>query len=124
MEEGFVAPPPAELAELSPEETELLREEQEQDVGKGPPRGMATATLAEIYFQQGLLDKAIETYRKVLRHHPEDLQVKDRLKELRDMSASQARRKKPSHQKPLHIPKPSMDQETDAPPQADAQEER
>ena len=47
------------------------------------------------------MDKAIETYKKVLRHHPEDQEVKDRVKELRDMSSSKARRKKSSRKRPL-----------------------
>jgi len=72
-------------AYLSPEETELLRDEQDEHTAKGPPRGMATATLAEIYFQQGYLDKAIEIYLKVLRHDPGDEKSRARLSELRAM---------------------------------------
>jgi tetratricopeptide (TPR) repeat protein len=122
-EEKSVAEPAAELTELSPEETELLREGEGEEASKGPPRGMATATLGEIYLQQGLLEKAIETYQKVLRHRPEDQEAKDRLKELRAMRSSKTRRKKSSHKKPLQIPKPSVDLETDAPPEADIQGE-
>jgi hypothetical protein len=49
---------------------------------------MATATLAEIYFQQGLLDKAVEIYQKVLRHHPDDQKSRERLAALRAMRSS------------------------------------
>ena len=77
-------------AHLSPEETELLRDEQAERTAKGPPRGMATATLAEIYFQQGYLDKAIEVYQKVLRHDPGDERSRTRLSELRAMRAGRS----------------------------------
>ena len=77
-------------AHLSPEETELLRDEQDERPAKGPPRGMATATLAEIYFQQGYLDKAIEIYLKVLRHDPGDEKSRARLSELRAMRAGRS----------------------------------
>jgi tetratricopeptide (TPR) repeat protein len=117
-EEELVAEPVAELTELSPEETELLQEGEGDEAGKGPPRGMATATLAEIYVQQGLVEKAIETYKKVLRHLPEDQVIKDRLRELRAMRSSKTRRKQPSRNRPLRIPKPSVDQKTDIPPEA------
>lgn len=116
-EEGPISEPAAELTELSPEETELLREGEEDETAKGLPRGMATATLAEIYVQQGLVEKAIETYKKVLRHAPEDQVVKNRLQELRAMRSSKTRRKKSSHKQPLRIPKPSVDQKTDTPPE-------
>jgi len=75
---------------LSPEETELLRDGEDEHPAKGPPRGMATATLAEIYFQQGYLDKAIEIYLKVLRHDPDDEKSRARLSELRTMRAGRS----------------------------------
>lgn len=83
-----------EESKLSPEETELLRDEEDEEPGKGPPRGMATATLAEVYFQQGLLDQAIETYQKVLRHKPDDAAIKDRLAELKALRSANLKKKK------------------------------
>ena len=77
-------------AQLSPEETELLRDDRDEHTAKGPPRGMATATLAEIYFQQGYLDKAIDIYLKVLRHDPDDEQSRTRLSELRAMRSGRS----------------------------------
>jgi tetratricopeptide (TPR) repeat protein len=77
-------------AHLSPEETELLRDQEDEHPAKGPPRGMATATLAEIYFQQGYVDKAIEIYLKVLRHDPGDEKSRARLSELRAMRAGRS----------------------------------
>jgi tetratricopeptide (TPR) repeat protein len=83
-------------AHLSPEETELLRAEQDGHTSTGPPRGMATATLAEIYFQQGYLDKAIEIYQKVLRHDPGDEKSRARLSELRAMRSSRSEQPDPA----------------------------
>jgi len=78
-------------AELSPVESELLREAELEPSDKGPPRGMATATLAEIYFQQGFLEKAIEIYQKVVRNNPQDARSRDRLAELRALRSSRER---------------------------------
>ena len=110
-------------AQLSPEETELLREEEQEETGKGPPRGMATATLAEVYFQQGLLSKAIETYKKVLRHRPGDQVIKDRLAELRTLRLAKAKPKKGSRSKSAKSPPPSPEQQTDLESTADTTEE-
>jgi tetratricopeptide (TPR) repeat protein len=85
---------------LSPEETELLRDEEDEHSPKGPPRGMATATLAEIYFQQGLLDKAIEIYTRVVRHDPGDERSRARLIELRAMRPPESLNEPESWNKP------------------------
>jgi tetratricopeptide (TPR) repeat protein len=77
-------------AHLSPKESELMRNGEDEHTDKGPPRGMATATLAEVYFKQGLLDKAIDIYQKVLRHDPDDGRSRRRLGELRAMRASRS----------------------------------
>jgi tetratricopeptide (TPR) repeat protein len=98
---------------LSPEEEELLQEHGELGTGKGPPRGMATATLGEIYFQQGLLEKAIETYKKVLRHKPEDQVVRDRLQELRALRSSKNRRRKASPDDTTQASLPSHSEQGD-----------
>jgi hypothetical protein len=45
---------------------------------------MITKTLAEIYLQQGHLEKAYEIFKALLERDPSDLEVKERLKELRD----------------------------------------
>jgi tetratricopeptide (TPR) repeat protein len=110
-------------AQLSPEETELLRDQEEGEAGKGPPRGMATATLAEVYFQQGLLDKAIETYKRVLRHQPGDQAVKDRLSELRNLRLTKTRPKKGPRRKSTESPQPSQETQADLEPPADATED-
>ncbi len=112
-----------EQPSLSPKEEELLQADVESDAGKGPPRGMATATLAEIYFQQGLLGKAIDTYQKVLRHKPEDQAIRERLKELRAMRSSRIRQRKASPEETAQDPGTADVQEEDPPPSDDIQEE-
>ena len=46
---------------------------------------LPTPTLAEIYYNQGALDEAIETYQQVLRDSPDDAKSKKRLKELMEI---------------------------------------
>ncbi|KPL16936.1 MAG: hypothetical protein AMJ92_12310 [candidate division Zixibacteria bacterium SM23_81] len=114
-EEQPSSDPEAEESKLSPEETELLLDEGDEESGKGPPRGMATATLAEVYFQQGLLDQAIETYQKVLRHKPDDLAVKERLAELKALRSAHLKQKKTTGKESPEDPKPIDDQNAEEP---------
>ena len=46
------------------------------------PEDIATPTLAEVYYRQGQLDEAIETYNQFLQQNPSDLVSEDRLAEL------------------------------------------
>jgi tetratricopeptide (TPR) repeat protein len=69
----------------------LFREIEEQRPAEGAPTDgpaavlvqpdhwIATATLAEIYTSQGLVDRAIDTYRRVLAHDPDNETVRGRL---------------------------------------------
>ena len=43
----------------------------------------ATPTIAELYFNQGQLEAAVETYEKVLEHNPEDTESEKRLAQLK-----------------------------------------
>jgi tetratricopeptide (TPR) repeat protein len=57
--------------------------------GGGPPAAspdLTSPTLAELYFNQGFTDKAIEVYRQILEREPGNLQVQARLKELEALS--------------------------------------
>jgi tetratricopeptide (TPR) repeat protein len=56
--------------ETSPEEAEQEEEE------------VATITMAEVYVEQGHLDKAMEVYRRILQNSPETEEIADRLAEL------------------------------------------
>lgn len=64
---------PTVLEEVSPPVEEMAAPE------SGP---LATPTLAEIYLQQGLMQKAIEVYREILKGDPGNLEVILRLSEL------------------------------------------
>lgn len=48
---------------------------------------IATRTLADIYAQQGLYDRALEIYRRIQRRAPEDEEIADRIASLRDRLA-------------------------------------
>ena len=44
----------------------------------------ATPTIAELYFNQGQLESAVETYKKVIEEHPDDSASVQRLSQLKD----------------------------------------
>jgi hypothetical protein len=48
--------------------------------GAGTP--FSSSTLAELYFRQGLVDRAVAVYRQVLDEEPENAKVRSRLAEL------------------------------------------
>jgi tetratricopeptide (TPR) repeat protein len=49
-----------------------------------PAEPIPTATLAEIYAQQGLLDKAARVYEDILRQNPDNAKVRERLLQLQE----------------------------------------
>ena len=53
-----------------------------------PSEPIATATLAEIYVEQGLLDKAIEIYEGILNQNPDNTSASERIKQLQQLSGS------------------------------------
>lgn len=77
---GWDAAPVADAATAYEEETEYDEAEAEIDVDSLPH--VATATLAEIYLQQGLKEQAAQIFRQLLELHPGDASVKKRLEEI------------------------------------------
>ena len=78
----FEAIHPSAVAEV---ETEVDEAGSESVAKETPPEDvemMDTVTLAELYEQQGHVDKAIEVYRKILETSPETEEVEARLEEL------------------------------------------
>lgn len=47
---------------------------------------LPTATMAELYLNQGLKEKAISIYRSLIHHHPNELKYRERLASLLDQS--------------------------------------
>lgn len=55
----------------------------------GETTEIATGTLAEIYAQQGLVERALEIYRRIARRAPDDERVASRIRELtRELEAA------------------------------------
>ena len=63
---------------------EIVEEDFEEEDGGGVEAlpHVATVTLAEIYFQQGLKEQALQIYRQLLERHPDDETVRKRLGEI------------------------------------------
>ena len=72
-----VTPTPLSVYDFEIEEDDA---EAEIDVDSLPH--VATATLAEIYLQQGLKEQAAQIFRQLLELHPEDALLKRRLEEI------------------------------------------
>ncbi|MFH1122053.1 MAG: tetratricopeptide repeat protein [Pseudomonadota bacterium] len=89
------APKPAAVEEVPPEFLKATGEEagpQIETAGEGSPISngeafpeIATPTLAEIYFSQGQIPEAINTYEMVVAQNPEDEQSRQRINELKTM---------------------------------------
>ncbi len=94
------------LATLTPKEEPLAQEPQppmeeipakaeeqatveDASASEEEPPEIATPTLAEIYFEQGQIDEAINTYGIIVAQDPEDESSKRRLEELKTMIAEQ-----------------------------------
>ncbi|MDB5049974.1 MAG: hypothetical protein JWO30_3045 [Fibrobacteres bacterium] len=75
------AQPAPELAPMLDEE-DGYPEEEEMPSGTGAGANVATVTLAEIYFQQGLREQALQIYRQLLEREPENESVRKRIEEI------------------------------------------
>jgi pilus assembly protein FimV len=75
---------PAAASELAPmqDEEDGYPEEEEMPSQSAAGANVATVTLAEIYFQQGLKEQALQIYRQLLEREPENDSVRKRIEEI------------------------------------------
>jgi tetratricopeptide (TPR) repeat protein len=72
----------AEPRAKAEDSTQPMKEKEEQKESEETVDELTTQTLAELYVQQGLIDKAVRVYQKLLLHDPTNTQIIGRLKEL------------------------------------------
>jgi len=61
------------------------------EAGAGSPGSpLSSVTLAELYFQQGLLERAVEVYRQVLEEEPANSRARARLDEVQALVSASA----------------------------------
>ena len=87
LEIAPITEPEATIEEVAPTVEEVEEREAESFEEEAPPE-IATLTLAEIYFDQGQIQEAIDIYEKVVAQNPENNHSKQRLDELKDMMAA------------------------------------
>ena len=82
MIESLSAPPGAgnESAQVNPEPASSQEPAMDQTTDGMKP--ITTATIADIYVEQGLYDKALEVYKELLAENPQDLSVQQKISEL------------------------------------------
>ncbi len=88
--------PPKEMPSETPEPAiEEMPRAIDEELEETPPAGkkglleIATPTLAEIYFDQGQLQEAIDIYEKVVSQNPDDTHSKQRLEEMKSMALAE-----------------------------------
>ena len=79
--------PPVSEAQGFPEATSTAFGE---ELEKGAPE-IITSRLAELYLDQGKIEKAIDTYKTLVMLNPEDTHFRDRLEELKAMTDEEAK---------------------------------
>jgi len=73
----------APLSEALAPTGEALRPEAAEEQPEETVVDLSTPTLAELYFSQGQIHEAINTYEKILSNHPDDMASAQRLNELK-----------------------------------------
>ena len=90
-----LAPEEAPVEERQPPIEQIPAKAEDQEIGEEAPPAeqespdIPTPTLAEIYFEQGQIQEAIDAYQMIVAQHPEDESSKERLEELRTMITEQ-----------------------------------
>ena len=80
-----------QLAESSPESTgEAGAVEGELEPAETPEEGLVTVTLAEVYAEQGLLDKAASIINRVLKDNPDDLAAREACERIHRLIGSES----------------------------------
>jgi hypothetical protein len=89
VEEVTTWGPPEEtwLTEPPPHET-LLDADTEPFKAGEPPAEVVTETMAELYARQGFYGRAIEVYRQLIGQVPEDVRLRERLREIEALDAA------------------------------------
>lgn len=81
-EAGEVLPEEALIGEKETPELEKEGTTKEEEARQPVETSFATLTLAEIYEEQGFLEKALEVYEQLLESNPEDEQLKAKVEDL------------------------------------------
>lgn len=114
---------PEEVSDTGETDLEEWAEDLESEVSDEFPE-IATPTLAELYVNQGQIETAIQTYRKVLEQYPEDGNSRSRLEELEFLQRREQADVEPS---PQETGGSALEQPTafdgEMPPQAEATEQ-
>jgi tetratricopeptide (TPR) repeat protein len=100
------SPPPAEVAPPPPEPAPPVGPEPvAAPPAAGPGPDLSSATLAELYFNQGFTDKALDVYRQLLQREPGNERARARVVEIealdRHLRAEEARGPQPATGAPV-----------------------
>ena len=108
----------AEITEIQPAEAEALdvpaepAEEPKPEAAEAEPQG-PTSTLAEIYVQQGFLEKAIDIYKELVAAQPDNEEYKNRMDELLEKAYPE---EAPAIAEPIEAPMEAAAEKTEEKP--------
>lgn len=105
---------------VAPGYTRRMSPDERENGGDGPE--IATSTLAEIYAEQGLFDRALRIYRRIADRVPDDPRVQARIAELTAAARAEEPEAEPPPRADIPIP-PDGETEPDAGPEPTEAEE-
>jgi len=88
----------------------VVNQEQAMDQKSDGMAPITTATIADIYIEQGLYEKALEVYRELLTEHPQDVAVQQKISELEALMASGSIQAATQDQQPVVAPSASFEE--------------